>query len=168
MKLRVAVIAVVSAFAMVPAYATGGGVGPKNPDFGGKLDGKKNRYFGFDVVRNNGKRRVFPNIVRNAPFDCPGTADDGTESGFLEKSFRVRPDKTFGGTRRYDFGKARGVDATGLKYTLEGEFTSGRRAKGTLQITTFLEAGGSCRTPVMNWRARKPAPDPPGGVIIGP
>ena len=168
MKTKVALGIAALALAIVPAAAI---AGKEAPDFGGKINKKPNRYIGFNVERNsNGKRVVNNAFLQNVPIDCPGTKDDGNESGRIDGNFRVRPDKTFGGTRSYPFTRParRGGDPTGIKFTFKGEFTSGKRANGTVELTLFRDTGGDCHMKELPWRARKPAPAPPGGPILLP
>jgi hypothetical protein len=139
----------------VPAVAFGGGV-VSDPDYGGKVEGDPNTYFGFDVVKRNGVKRIKRMFVVNIPFGCPDAEQDGRQTGDLEGAIKVRADGRFAKTRSYNFGDMRG-NATGIKYTVRGRLR-GDRARGTFNIRL---RGSGCYSGTLRFRAKKPAPEAP-------
>lgn len=134
------------------------------PEYGGKIDDKKSRYIGFDVTGSGDERRIKNIFVANVRFkDCDDPMNNGEQSGSLEGSANVKPNGNFSKTADYDFSETRGGDgnATGLKYKLEGRL-EGKKADGTLRIQV---KGNGCDSGKVEWKAKKPSPDPPVGPL---
>ena len=143
----------------IPAVAIGGP--PPDPEYGGKLDGKKSRYIGFDVKGKGGDRRITNGFLTNIYLDCPGSGNDGTQSGGLEKPVDVKANGIFDETKKYDFDPVppprRGDDPTGIKYRLRGDL-DGDRAEGTVRVQLL---GNDCDSGTVDFVAKKPAPPVP-------
>ena len=157
MRKRLMVVILVSV-AAVPALAVAGPF-PSDPEYGGKLEGKKNRYIGFDVKRSGDDRKIKQVFVINMAFDCEGSENDGPESGELEKAVGVKANGKFDKTVKYFFETMRGDEPRGLKYRLAGEL-DGKKAEGTLRIKT-LGNGEGCDSGTQDFVAKKPAPPVP-------
>ena len=138
----------------LPAVALGG---PPDPEYGGKIDGKKSRYIGFDIG-GGGNNRILKNMfIVNVPFsDCDDPADDGKTGGGYEGKFQIDANGKFEDTKTDDFTRRHG-GATGLKYTLKGKL-DGNRAEGTLKTKVL---GTNCKSGTVEWVAKKPAPPIP-------
>jgi hypothetical protein len=139
----------------LPAVALGGP--PPDPEYGGKIDGKKSRYIGFDI-KGSGNNRTLKNMfIVNVPFhDCDDPADDGKQGGGFEGAFDIDGNGRFGGTETDMFRRHRGTP-TGLKYTLKGK-VDGNRAEGSLETKVL---GTNCKSGKVEWEAKKPAPPVP-------
>ena len=108
---------------VLPAVALGGP--PPNPEYGGKIDKKPNRYIGFDISGQGNNRKLQEMFIVNVPFSgCDDPGDDGRESGSFDKKFAVDENGKFGDTKT-DMFNARGV-ATGSPTPLR----EGRRQRG--------------------------------------
>jgi hypothetical protein len=153
MRSRLAIAICIGAIG-IPAVAFGGP--PLDPEYGGKIDKKQNRYIGFDIKGRGDDRKLQNMFIRNVPFhDCDDPADDGKDGGSFEGKFPIRQGGKFGGTKT-DLFNARGI-ASGITYTLKGTL-DGNRADGTLKMKLL---GTNCRSGEVDWKARKPAPPVP-------
>lgn len=142
----------------LPAVAMGGP--PPDPEYGGKLDGKKNHYLGFDVVGSGNDRKIKNGFVVNMKFKCNNPMDNDKESGTLEKTVPVKANGSFDKTIEYDFEPPmppRGA-ASGLRYRLKGDL-DGNKATGSLEIE--LLGSGGCESGKQNFEVKKPAPPVP-------
>ena len=91
-----------SARSRIPAVALGGP--PPDPEYGGKIDGKKNHYLGFDVKGSGNDRKIKNGFVTKIKFKCNNPDDNGSDGGTLEKPVPVKADGSFDKTVQYDFG----------------------------------------------------------------
>ncbi len=136
-----------------PALAVGG---PDGPEYGGKIDDRKGRYIGFDIAGTGGNKQLRHMFIVGVPFDrCDDPADDGKQGGDFKGVFDIARNGRFGGTET-DMFRRRGTPE-GIKYTLDGKL-DGREAKGTLKMKII---GTNCRSGLVEWKAKKPAPPVP-------
>ena len=146
-----------AAGALIAALSAPSALAGELPEYGGKIEKDASRYFGFDVKRG----KVQKAFARNLAFkDCDDPEDDGPQSGSFDAKFPVANDGSFGGTAKDIFTRRGG--ATGIRYTIKGTI-DGNQANGTLKAKLL---GTGCRSGEVEWKAKKPAPEPPGGVVL--
>jgi hypothetical protein len=149
-----------------PAHA---GFGPKNldNDFEGRVERDRSSYFGFDVTRRNGERKV-AKVTGLLKYSCTDGKGGGA-SARVKGKLPVKDDR-FAGTLRLtaDFVN-RGVAPRGgspgrIKFQVRGKFTSKRKAKGTVDAEIrFNGAPGRgeglvrCYTGKVDWKVRRGA-----------
>ena len=158
MKRALSVAVCIGAIAL-PAVALAG-LTP-DPEYGGRIDGKKNHYLGFDVKGSGNDRKIKNGFVRNIKLKCNNPDDNGTEGGTLEKAVPVKPDGSFDKTVQYDFDPPmppRGGGATGIRYRLKGEL-KGDKASGFIEVELF--GTGGCHSGKQDFEVKKPAPPVP-------
>jgi hypothetical protein len=142
----------------IPAVALGGP--PPDPEYGGKIEGNKNHYLGFDVKGSGGDRKIKNGFITNIRFKCNNPDNNDTQGGTLEKPIPVKADGSFDKTVNYDFGPPmppRG-GAEGIRYRMKGEL-KGDKASGFIDIE-LLKSGG-CHTGKQDFEVKKPAPPVP-------
>jgi hypothetical protein len=143
----------------IPAVALGGPMAP-DPEYGGKLEDKKNHYLGFDVKGSGDDRRIKNAFVVNMPFDCQGGMNDGPQSGELDKAVKVRRNGAFDDTIKY---QPRPTLPRGgpekIRYRLAGEL-NGDKATGFIRIE-LLGGPNPCDSGKQDFKVKKPAPTPP-------
>jgi len=147
--------ACVAAIAL-PSMAVGLGDDPFDPEYGGKIDDKKNRYIGFKIAGKGNDRVLKKMFIVNVPFTCEDPADSGRDGGFFQGKFEVDRNGRFSGTRKEDFRRRHG-GPSGLEYTLKGKL-EGKTAEGTLDTTVL---GSNCESGKVEWVAKKPPPPVP-------
>lgn len=154
MKKLALVLAAAGALA-VPAEAAG----PPAPEYGGEIDKKSDRYFGFDVKGSGGDRKIKNAFAINIPFSgCDDEMQNGEQSGPLEKSVDVKANGSFNETHTYKPAiMPRRGGPPKISYTLKGEL-DGNKATGTIRIQ-FKRDG--CDTGSRPFKAKSPAPKPP-------
>jgi hypothetical protein len=159
----------------VPAMA---GFGPKefDNDFEGRVEADPTTYFGFDVKRKKGDRKV-ARVTALLHYAC-SNGDGGGASARVKGKLPVEDDRFAGTLRRTaDFVTrdlaARGGNPGHIKYRVRGKFTSKRKAKGTVDAEIRFRAtkmrGGElvrCYTGEVDWKARRGADVEP--VVIMP
>ena len=108
----------------------------------------------FKVKRTAaGKRRIVKFIASGMAYTCKGGMSGSTPAVSLERGFRVRKDRTFGGR----------ADAVILGFDpparLKGKLRRRGRAVGTLRVFGELDPVGQpgvyCDTGLQEWRAKK-------------
>jgi hypothetical protein len=142
----------------IPAVALGGP--PPDPEYGGKIEGNKNHYLGFDVKGSGGDRKIKNGFITNIRFKCNNPDNNDTQGGTLDKPIPVQADGSFDKTVHYDFGAPmppRG-GAEGIRYRMKGEL-KGDKASGFIDIE-LLKSGG-CHTGKQDFEVKKPAPPVP-------
>jgi hypothetical protein len=143
----------------LPAAAVGGPMAP-DPEYGGKLEDKRNRYVGFDVTGSGGDRKIKNTFVVNMRFDCQGEMNDGPQSGELSRAVKVKPNGSFDDTITYE---PRPVPIRGgpekIRYRLAGDLQGGR-ANGFIRIE-LLGGPTPCDSGKQDFKVKKPAPPPP-------
>jgi len=145
----------------IPAVAVAGPEGP-DPEYGGRLEDKKNHYFGFDVKGSGAERKIKNGFVINMPFDCEDDMGDGKQTGELRKAVDVKANGSFDETIKYDLVKTvpRGGPEK-LRYRLAGDL-DGDKASGFLRIE-LLGGPNPCDSGKQDFKAKRPAPTPPPG-----
>jgi hypothetical protein len=156
----------------VPAHA---GFGPANldNDFEGRVEGDITTYFGFDVVKKQGKKKV-AKVTALLRYACTD-GDGGNASARVKGKLPVKDDRFAGTLRRTADFVARGGSPGRIKYGVRGKFTSKRKAKGTVDAEIRFRAEKMrgfeivrCYSGEVNWKARRgadvepPAPMPRG------
>lgn len=155
-KLTVTVCACAMA---IPAIALGGPM--EVPEYGGKLDDKKNHYLGFDVKGSGNDRKIKNVLVVNMTFDCQGGMNDGPQTGRLDKSIDVKANGSFDETITYKptVMPPRGDGPEKIRYRLAGEL-DGDKAAGIARIE-LLGGPIDCDSGKQDFKAKKPSPEPP-------
>jgi hypothetical protein len=93
-----------------------------NPEYGGKLDEKNDRYFGFNVRGSGDDRELTKMFLVNIPFHgCDDRERNGEQLGKLRGPVPVAKNGAFDKTRSYDNPVTRRGAATGLTYRVEGK-----------------------------------------------
>lgn len=150
----------------VPAHA---GFGPKelDNDFEGRVERDVTTYFGFDLKRKNGERKV-AKVTARLRYGCT-SGKGGPASARVKGKLPVRGDR-FAGTLRFtgDFVSRevapRGGSPGRVKYRVRGKFTSRRKAKGTVDAEIRFRPtkmrGGEivrCYSGEVDWKAKRGA-----------
>lgn len=145
----------------MPAVAVAGLEGP-DPEYGGRLEDKRNHYLGFDVLGTGDDRRIKNAFVVNMSFDCEAGKDK--QSGVLRRAVEVKRNGSFDETIKYDFPEmaARG-GPKGLRYRLAGDL-EGDKATGIIRIE-LLGGSNPCDSGKQEFRVKRPAPPPPEGDL---
>jgi len=156
-------LCIAAAWAIVaPAHA-----GPKDPfaaAYEGRVERDRTTWLGFDVIRDDGRRKV-ARVAAYVPYNC----DDGAAAhgyGRVNGRLTVGPGGRFAGTLEGDGVIARGADDR-LTYALRGRLGAGGRARGTIDAVVRFRSkarGGGftrCYTGVLDWRARRGADTDP-------
>lgn len=138
----------------IPAVAIGGP--PPDPEYGGKIENKENRYLGFDVKGSGNDKKISNGFIINLPFKCNDPMNNEKESGTLEKPIKVKSDGSFDDTKQYDFDSRGG--ASGIRYRLKGEL-DGNKATGFLDVE--LLGTGGCKSGKQDFKVKKPSPPVP-------
>ena len=143
----------------VPAVAVAGLEGP-DPEYGGKLDDKKNHYLGFDVVGTVDDRKIKNAFVVNMAFDCESGRDK--QSGELRRAVEVKNNGSFDDTVKFDLSKMgpRGGPEK-IRYRLAGDL-EGDKASGFIRIE-LLGGPDPCDSGKQDFKVKRPAPEPPLG-----
>jgi hypothetical protein len=138
-----------------------GGI-PDN-QYEGRAEGDSSTYVGFDVVNNNGKRKVKA-VSAFLTYRCQGGS--GGEA-FIRTSGRIKvnDEGRFRGTVRAEEVPVRALTRGGpaeATYLFKGRLKSGGRARGRIDANLFLSEaprGGSqrCYTGELDWAARRGA-----------
>ena len=142
----------------LPAQA--GMADPFEAQYEGHVERDRTTWFGFDVIRRDGKRKV-ARVKGSLPYNCDD-GDGGRGYGVVRGRLTVGERGRFGGKLEGDRVVARGADDR-LAYDLEGRLGSAGRARGTVDaVVTFTSAGRRgtrvrCYTGELDWRARRGA-----------
>ncbi len=155
--MRRSIIAGLALAILVPTGALGISVGG---NYHGAVQSDKSSSINFDVKRtDSGKRRVANFVGAQLDFTCEG-GDPGETSGvLLDRGFRVKRDRTFGGK----------ADATILGFDppakLTGKLRRHGRAVGTFRVHGEIDPnnqpGIDCDTGVLEWKAKRQPPVKP-------
>jgi hypothetical protein len=157
------------------ALAASAIAGPGFPDnqYEGRAEGDSGTYVGFDVVNNNGNRKVRA-VSAFLTYRCQG---GGGGEAFVraEGGIKVNDEGRFRGTVRTDEvpvrqALARRGDLTEATYLFKGRLKSGGRARGRIDGNLFFSGmprGESqrCYTGELDWAARRGAEVEP---VFGP
>jgi hypothetical protein len=158
MAMRRLIVMALAVGASTVALASAHGL---TPEYGGTIEGKSDRYLGFDRTRIDGKDFLTRIFEVNMKFHhCDDPMDDGEESGGLDGKVKVKPDGSFDETKSYNFEPAHKNEATGLTYRLAGQL-DGRTAEGIIQIDL---KGNGCKSGKQSFEVKKPAPPVPPRV----
>ena len=141
----------------LPAVALGGP--PDDPEYGGKVDDKKNHYLGFDVKGSGNNRKIENTFIVNVPFHgCGDAMNNGKQSGFLNKAVNVKNDGSFDETNQFPVLRARGGEPSDVRYRLKGEL-DGNKASGFIDVD--LLGTGGCTSGKQDFKVKKPSPPIP-------
>jgi hypothetical protein len=125
-------------------------------DYNGAVTGDPfpGSHINFDIKRTaSGTRRVVDFVASKLDYECDGGSPGETTAVSMNRVFRIRRDRTFGGH----------ADAVILGFDpparLTGKLRRHHRVRGTLRIRGELDPEGQpgvdCDTGRLEWRARK-------------
>ena len=146
----------------IALLATGmaqGIVGPGAGTHDGRFKGDPDSGISFEMRRTeSGHRRIVDVFASGMNFTCEGGDPGQTSLTSLNRGFRVKRDRTFGGK----------ADATILGFDpparFRGKVRRHGRVVGTLrlhgEIDPFNQPGTNCDTGVQEWRAKRTPPPP--------
>ncbi len=156
MKLLVICICVVGALA-IPAVATGGAVVfPTDNDYQGRIEGDPNTYFGFDVVRQSGKRKV-KHVLAQPPYNCYSGGNHGYALAEIPGSFRIRHGR-FHGTREFAYDNLYQPSPPLATFKLSGRLLRHGKARGTVGFRAYpVGPGDTCYSGTLAWNAKRGA-----------
>lgn len=133
-------------------------VGPDGGTHYGQFKGDPDSGISFRMKRTeSGNRRIVDVFASGQNYTCSGDGKPGeTSQASLNRGFRVKPDRTFGGK----------ADATILGFDpparFRGKVRRHGRVVGTLrlhgEIEPFEQPGANCDTGVQQWKAKRSPP----------
>ena len=110
------------------------------------------RPMGFDIKKTSHGKKI-KNVFAEIEFTCDG-GDPGGNVAFLDGSFRVAKDDTFGGRTTSTV-----QPFTDPKAKLTGKLRPHHKAKGTIRVHGELDPvdqpGLNCDTGTVDWKAEK-------------
>ena len=133
-------------------------IGPSEGTHNGHFKGDPESGISFRMKRTEaGHRRIVDVFASGQNFTCAGDGEPGeTSLTSLNRGFRVKPDRTFGGK----------ADATILGFDPPARFRGKVRRRGRVvgtlrlhgEIDPFEQPGANCDTGTQEWKARRTPP----------
>ena len=162
------------ALAIAGTAIAGFGPAELSNDFEGRVEGDRTTYFGFDVVKKRGVKKV-AKVTALLRYSCDD-GDNGYASARVKGKLPVENDRFAGTLRRTaDFVSrevaVRGGNPGRITYRMRGKFTSKRKAKGKIDAEIRFRPtkmrGAEvvrCYSGGLDWKAKRGAnvePVPP-------
>jgi hypothetical protein len=141
----IAVLATTAAFAVAVA----------NSDYNGAIKGDSypGSSIGFDIKQAHHHRKVVNFVASGMAYDCTGGDYGDTTAADIEGSFRIHPDRSFGGKAHATI---LGTDPAAV---LKGRLRHNGSAVGTLRLHGVLDPQGhpgvNCDTGTQDFKATK-------------
>jgi hypothetical protein len=122
-----------------------------------KGEGSLDSFFGFNVKKSNGERKVKDVLVDGVDFECDGGSPGETGLIFVDDSFAVDKHGEFGGRSHATIPPA--IDP---RAKVTGKLKSHDKATGTIRLHGTLDPDGQpgvkCDTGTVEWKAEKEEP----------
>jgi len=144
----------------IPGIAAGGAVFPPDNAYQGRIEGDPNTYFGFDIVHQNGKRKV-TQVALQPPHSCY-SGNHGYDPVVIPGSFTVRHGR-FHGTRQGTYTELYSPSPPPATFKLSGKLLRHGKARGTVGFRAFpVGPGDTCYSGTLAWKANR------GATVVPP